>query len=82
MPLKQPRPRETLPAILALATLVVSSHVHGKGRHTNINLVAVRTPSGFLIRGAAMGLTVSGEIAGGAVSLAAFSAFVFVALGS
>lgn len=81
MPLEQPRPGEALSAILTFATLIVSPHVHGEGWHADVHLVAMRTPPGFLIGRASMGLAMSGEVAGGAVSLAALGAFVLVTLG-
>ena len=47
--LEQPWPGESLSAVIALAILIVSSQVHGKGRHGHVNLGAVRTPSGFRV---------------------------------
>ena len=47
--LQEPRPGEALSAVGALAALVVRAEVHGKGRHGDIGLVAVRAFSGFLV---------------------------------
>ena len=48
--LQQPGSRETLSADVTLARLVVRPQMHGKGRHGDVNLSAVRTSLGFLIR--------------------------------
>lgn len=47
--LQQPRPREALAAIMALAPLIMRPDVHTKRRHADIDLIAVWTPSSLLI---------------------------------
>lgn len=79
MALEQPRPGEALAAVLTLAALVVGPHVHRVGRHANVELVAVRAPSGLLVSRTPVGLPVASQVAGSAVSLAAVVTLVVVA---
>lgn len=76
--LKQPRSGETLPAILTLASLVVSPHVHGKCRHADVEFVAVWTSPCLFVRGTSMGLSVPREVTGSAVPFSTVRAFVLV----
>lgn len=57
--LQQPRPGETLAAIVALASLIVGPHVHAECRHADVDFVAVRAPSGLFIAQRPVRLTVS-----------------------
>lgn len=57
--LEQPRPGEALSAVLALAALVVRPDVHRKGRHADVELVAMRAPSCLFVGGASVRLPVS-----------------------
>lgn len=68
MSLQKPRPRETFSAILALAALIVSAHVHRVGGHAHIELVAMRTSSGFFICWTSVRLSMASQVAGCAVS--------------
>lgn len=79
--LQQPRSRKALPAVLTLATLVVSPDVHGKRGHAHVELVAVWTPPGLLVSRTPVGLPVSGQVAGSAVLFPAVIALVLVVLG-
>lgn len=69
--LQEPGSREALAAEGALAALAVGAHVHRKGRHGDVHLGAVRALPGLLVRHATVGLPVPGQVAGGAVTLAA-----------
>lgn len=74
--LEQPRPGEALAAIVALAALIVSPHVHTEGRHTDVDLVAVRASPGLLISQRSVRLPVPREVRRGRVLLAAIGALV------
>lgn len=76
--LQQPRSRETLPAILTLAALIVRSHVHRKRRHAYVKFIAMRTSSRFFIGRTTMCLSVSCQIARCTVSFATIRTLVFV----
>jgi len=47
--LQQPWPGEAFAAIVTLASLIVSSHVHAERRHADVDLVTMRAPPGFFI---------------------------------
>lgn len=74
--LQEPGPGEALATVGTFAALVVGSHMHREGRHRDINLIAVGTTSGFLVTQWPVCLTVSGQVAGGAVSFSAVRAAV------
>ncbi len=74
--LKKPGTTELLATVRTLAALVVGSNVHAVGWHGDVDLFAMWTFSSFLVVNAAMCLPMSGEVAGGAVSLATVDAVV------
>lgn len=76
VPLQQPRPGEALAAIVALAALIVGPHMHAEGGHADVDLVAVRAPSGLLIAQRPVRLSVSSQIWRGRVLLAAVRTLV------
>lgn len=78
MSLQQPRPGETLAAIVALASLIVGPHVHAERRHADVDFVAVRAPPGLLIAQRPVRLAVSGQIRRGRVFLAAIRTLVIL----
>lgn len=78
--LEQPRSREALAAVVALAALVVRAHVHGEGGHADVELVAVGAAARLFVRRAPVRLAVTREIARRAVPLAAVRALVLVVL--
>lgn len=79
--LQQPRPGEALAAIMALASLIVGPHVHAERGHADVDLVAVRAPSGLLIAQRPVRLPVPGQIRRRRVPLAAVGALVILVLG-
>lgn len=78
--LQQPRPREALAAIMALASLIVGSHVHAECRHADVDFIAVWAPSGLLIAQRPVRLTMSSQIRRSRVLLAAIGTFVILIL--
>lgn len=78
--LKKPRSGETLSAVVALAALAVSAHVHGERRHGHVHFVAVWTPPRLLVGQRAVRLSVPGQVAGRAVPFAALAAHVHIVL--
>ena len=76
VPLQQPRPREAFATIVALASLIMRPHVHAERGHTDVDLVAVWAPPGFLISEGPVRLPVSGQIGGRRVLLPAIGALV------
>lgn len=76
--LKQPWPWKTLPTILTLTTLIVSSYVHWKCRHTNVQFIAMRTSSSFFISRTPMGLSMPCEITRSTVPLPTIPTLMFV----
>ena len=74
--LEQPRTREGLGADGARVLEIVRQDVHRKGRHADVDLVAVRALLRLLAVEAAMGLLVTGEVRRRGVVLAALTALV------
>lgn len=65
---------------MALAALIVGPHVHAERRHADVDLVAVRTPSGLLIAQRPVRLPVSSQIRRGRVLLAAVRTLVILVI--
>jgi len=76
--LQQPRPGEALAAIVALAALIVSPHMHAERRHADVDLVAVRAPPGLLVPQRPVRLSMPGEVGRGRVLFAAVGALVIL----